>query len=115
MPVDVTRGVVKRVNGNQYAVRTAERSYRRGAAEVIVAPELVRRFRLVEGAGVVGEVEREKGKATLVSIESIGGMKPEDFVERPRFSGLVAINPEERFDLGGSGQESMRTYARDSS
>ena len=108
MSVDVTRGVVKRVNGNQYVVRTVERSYQRGAVEVMVAPELVRRFRIVEGAGVVGEVEGKKGRATLVSIESIGGMKPEDFEKRPRFRDLVAIDPEERFDLGGCGQESMR-------
>ena len=79
MSVDVTSGVVKRVSGNQYVVRMVERSYQRGAVEVMVDPELVRRFRIVEGAGVVGEVERKKGRATLVSIESIGGMKPEDF------------------------------------
>jgi hypothetical protein len=27
----------------------------------------------------------------LVSIESLGGMSPEDFLKRPRFSDLVAI------------------------
>jgi len=108
LSVDVTSGVVKRVNGNRYVVRTVERSYQRGAAEVMVAPELVRRFHIVEGAGVVGELERKKGRARLVSIESIGGMKPEDFGKRPRFRDLVAIDPEERFDLGGCGQESMR-------
>jgi transcription termination factor Rho len=108
LSVDVSSGVVKRVNGNQYAVRTVERSYQRGAVEVIVDPELVRRFHIVEGTGVVGEVGRKKGRTRLVSIESIGGMKPEDFGNRPRFAKLVAIDPEERFDLGGCGQESMR-------
>ena len=108
MSVDVISGVVKRVSGNQYVVRTVERSYQRGAVEVMVAPEMVRRFHIVEGAGVVGESERKKGRTKLVSIESIGGMKPEDFGERPRFRDLVAIDPEQRFDLGGCGQESMR-------
>jgi len=108
LSVDVASGVVKRVNGNQYVVRTLERWYQRGAVEIIVDPELVRRFGIVEGAGVVGELERKKGGARLVSIESIGGMKPEDFGKRPRFGDLVAINPEERFDLGGCGQENMR-------
>jgi len=103
LSVDVTSGVVKRVSGNRYVVRTVERSYQRGAAEVMVAPELVRRFSIVEGAGVVGELERKKGRATLVSIESIGGMKPEDFGKRPRFRDLVVIDPEQRFDLGGCG------------
>jgi len=108
LSVDVISGVVKRVSGNQYVVRTVERSYQRGAVEVMVAPEMVRRFHIVEGAGVVGESERKKGRTKLVSIESIGGMKPEDFGERPRFRDLVAIDPEQRFDLGGCGQESMR-------
>jgi transcription termination factor Rho len=108
LSVDLTSGVVKRVSGNQYVVRTVERSYQRGAVEVMVAPELVRRFHIVEGAGVVGQLERKKGRTTLVSIESIGGMKPEDFGQRPRFADLVAVNPEQRFDLGACGQESMR-------
>jgi transcription termination factor Rho len=35
-------------------------------------------------------------------------MEPEDFYKRSRFNDLVAVDPNERFDLGASGAESMR-------
>ena len=79
-----------------------------GPAEVMVHPDLTRRFALTEGAAVTGQIERKKGESRLVSIESIGGMRPETFRKRPRFADLVVIDPHERFDLGGCGQESMR-------
>jgi len=105
---DTITGILKLVNKGQFAVRTAERSYRLGRGELMVQSDVAGRFRLAEGAAVTGQSERKKGKRRLVSIESIGGMSPEDFGERPRFTDLVAIDPQERFDLGGSGQESMR-------
>jgi len=74
----------------------------------MVYPDLINRFGLIEGAAVTGQVARKKGKSRLVSIESLGGMSPEAFQKRPHFSDLVAIDPEERFDLGSCGQESMR-------
>lgn len=105
---DTISGILKRVNKGQFAVRTAERSYRPARGELMVHPDLTRQFRLTEGAAVSGQTERNKGKRRLVSIESLGGMPPGEFGERPIFTDLVAIDPHERFDLGGSGQESMR-------
>jgi transcription termination factor Rho len=89
-------------------LRFADRSYRPGPVETIVEPELVRRFALVEGAAVMGRLERRKGRPTLTFIESIGGLKPYAFQRRRRFADLVAVDPHERFDLGASGMESMR-------
>jgi len=105
---DTTTGILKRLSKQQFVVRTADRAYRPERAEVMVHPDLARRFDLVEGAAVTGQVQRKKGEQRLVSIESIGGMEPEAFCKRPRFTDLVAIDPHERFDLGASGQESMR-------
>ena len=105
---DTITGLIKRIKKQQYVVRTAERSYRPGPAEVMVHPDLIRSHALSEGVAVTGQVERKKGKRKLVSIESMGGMEPETFRKRPRFTDLVAIDPHERFDLGASGQESMR-------
>ncbi|MFC1635686.1 transcription termination factor Rho [Planctomycetota bacterium] len=105
---DTINGILKRVNKTQFAVRTAERSYRPVRSELMVQPNLTKRFQLTEGVAVTGQTERNKGKHRLVSIESLGGMNPEDFAERPIFTDLVAIDPHERFDLGSSGQESMR-------
>jgi len=105
---ETVTGILKSVNKQQFAVRTAERSYRKGVSEIMVQPDLIHGLDLTEGATVTGRIERKKGKRRLVTIESIGGMKPESFGKRPRFSDLVAVDPHERFDLGASGQESMR-------
>jgi len=105
---EVVRGVLKRIDKQQFAVRTVDRSYLPRHPEVLVLPELMRRYPLVEGAGVTGRVEQRKGKPKLVSIETLGGLDPQAFAKRPRYSDLVAVDPYERFDLGISGQESMR-------
>ena len=105
---DTTTGILKCVSKRQFAVRTSDRAYRPGRTEVMIHPDLTRRFNLTEGASVTGQVEKKKREPRLVSIESIGGMRPEDFCKRPRFTDLVAIDPHERFDLGDCGQESMR-------
>jgi len=105
---DTITGILKLVGNRQMAIRSADSSYRPGPGEVKVGPDMVGRFGLIEGAIVTGQTEQKKGKARLVSIESVGGMRPEDFRKRPRLADLVAIDPHERFNLGASSQESMR-------
>jgi len=105
---EVIHGVLKRIDKQQFAVRTADKSYRPRHPEVLVLPELMRRYPLVEGASATGQVEQRKGKPKLVSIEMLGGLSPQAFAKRPRYSDLVAVDPFERFNLGISGQESMR-------
>lgn len=74
----------------------------------MVGKDLVRRHGLAEGAAVTGTTERKNGRTRLVSVESLGGISPDVFGERPHFADLVVIDPCERFDLGASGEESMR-------
>jgi len=104
---ETIQGILKRVGKQQFAVRLPERSYRAGH-HVMVHPELTGRYALVEGAMVCGQIEQKKAGFRLVSIESLGGMRPEDFRSRSRFEDLVAIDPHERFDLGSGGREEMR-------
>jgi transcription termination factor Rho len=101
-------GILKCINKRQFAIRTVDRSYRPGRSEVMVHPDLTRNFVLTEGAAVTGQIERKKSHFRLVSIESLGGMQPEAFEKRKRFADLTVIDPNERFDLGSCGQESMR-------
>ena len=101
-------GILKRLRTQQLAVRTRERSYRTDRAEVIVNPQLVRRLGLVEGAMVTGRVQQQKGKRVMTTVESVCGMSPEAFAKRPGYADLTAIDPHERFELGSSGNESMR-------
>ena len=101
-------GILKRVNKEQYSLRTGDRSYRTGPLMASVAPDVVRRFGLVEGAMIAGQVDVRKGKRMLVSVETAGGLPPEEFRRRPRFTDLVAVDPYDRFNLGKCKQESMR-------
>ena len=104
---DTITGIIKRLNKEQFSVRTAKRSYRKAGSEVMIHPEIVRRFELVEGASITGQTE-QKGKSRLTSVESVGSVPPEDFSKRPRFTDLVAVDPHERFDLGASGINELR-------
>ncbi|UCD49524.1 MAG: transcription termination factor Rho [Phycisphaerales bacterium] len=105
---NTSTGILKHVGNRQYAIRTAERSYRMDRNQVMVQPDLARRLALTEGASVRGQIERKKGKTRLVSVDSLGGLDPEAFSQRPHFADLTAIDHHERFDLGQCGQESMR-------
>lgn len=105
---DTITGILKRVGRQQYVVRTGDHSYRKDQLEIMVLPQLAKQYDLTEGASVTGQVERNNGKARLVSIEMLGGMEPEAFGKRQRFSELVAIDPHQRFELGLCGNESMR-------
>ena len=105
---DTINGVLKRIGRDQFAIRSVERSFRRGSVEVTVPPNFNRQFGLLEGAGVTALVDNSKNKPKVVTIESLGGVSPQEFRRRPKFSDLVALDPFERFDLGISGNESMR-------
>ena len=71
--------------------------------EVWVPARLVSKYGLVEGATVIGPVRAGKPRPELVGVDSIGGLAPEAFRQRPAFKSLVAVDPDERFPLAASG------------
>jgi transcription termination factor Rho len=101
-------GILKRINKNQYAVRCRQQSYRAVDNEIMVVGALTKKYSLAEGASVTGTLGRVKGKLTLTDINTLGGLKPEEFAKRPGFKDLVAVDPQQRFDLGACGTGSMR-------
>lgn len=105
---NTVQGILKSTNNNQFVVRTAEKFFQSGKKEIIVHPNLLEQYKLTEGASVTGQTELKKGKQRLIAIDTLAGLSPEEFYKRPKYSDLTAIDPHERFDLGGSGQESMR-------
>ncbi len=94
-------------NGNGF-LRNPARSFGPDPQDVWVSGKLVREYDLVEGACVRGVFKRGKKGSQLVSVDSICGLTPEEFRNRPRFDRLVAVDPAERIRLGDSGNVSMR-------
>jgi transcription termination factor Rho len=76
--------------------------------EIQVPRQLVREHRLVEGATITGLTRKGKRQPELTSVESVCGLAPEAFRERPSFKRLIAIDPNERFPLAISGEPAMR-------
>jgi transcription termination factor Rho len=105
---DTVQGILKNINKLQFVVRTADKFFQSGKNEVLVHPNLLKQFTLSEGVSITGQTELNKGRTRLISIETLGGMTPEEFYKRPNYADLTAIDPHERFDLGSNGQESMR-------
>jgi transcription termination factor Rho len=83
-------------------------SFQPGADDVAVPLPLIREYGLVAGATVTGSTRSGKKRPELATVDTICGLTPEQFKERTRFDRLVAINPNDRFHLGQSGDPSMR-------
>lgn len=105
---DSATGVLKVTNKGTGVLRDPARSFRSGPDDVLVAPGLVRKYGLVEGAVVTGPVQRRKRKLELSSVESVCGLAPEEFQQRIPYTRLVAIDPCERFNLAAIGDRDMR-------
>lgn len=69
-----------------------------------IPKHLIKQNHLEHGAFI--EVISEENK--IVSVESVGGLAVNEFAKRKRLKDLVALNPEQRFMLGESGEISMR-------
>ncbi|MEH0338319.1 transcription termination factor Rho [Cutibacterium namnetense] len=89
---------------DQYAfVRTS--GYLPGANDAYVSTAVVRRHRLRKGDVIVGQMrahregERREKFAPLVKIEQINGADPEQMKQRPEFSKLTPLYPQERLRL----------------
>jgi transcription termination factor Rho len=76
--------------------------------EVHVPARLVKAYGLAEGATIAGPVQDGKHGPELSGIDRICGLAPEDYRKRTPFRRLVAIDPQERFRLGDTGDPSMR-------
>ncbi len=78
------------------------------SGEILVSAQLVKEYRLVDGATVVGPVRHGRRGPVLEAVESICGLVPEAFQRRTLFDRLIAIDPCERFHLAVTGEVSMR-------
>lgn len=105
---DTVSGVLKFTGKRGGVLRDPLFSFRKRPGDVTVPAELVRKFRLAEGAAVAGPVRKTRSGPVLSSVKSISGLSPDAFHARKSYKTLTAIDPHERFHLGASGETSMR-------
>ena len=105
-PTDTVQGqgILRRAKGGAGVLVDTVRS----GAEVWVPAQLVQKHRLVEGATVNGPVREGKRGLQLAGVTSVCGLAPEAFEERTPFEQLIAVDPDERFDLTAGGEIAMR-------
>ncbi len=105
---DVARGILKRTKGNAAILYDPARPFSGDTAEILVPATLLSTYSLVEGATVTGTVRRGKRGPEIATVESVCGLAPQAYQQRPEFSRLVAISPDERFHLAVTGETSTR-------
>src|SRR5215471_8634571 len=101
-------GVLQVLDRRGGFLRDPARSFAPSREDAFVPAALIERFRLVTGALVQGSARPERQGSRLDSVESVCGMAPEAFRNRPSFDALTATNPTHRFRLGANGNVSMR-------
>ncbi len=97
-------GILKRGRG----IATLVNAIQPAAGDVFVPAPLAQRYALVEGATVAGPVQTGRQGRELADVETICGLSPAAYRERTPFEQLVAISPNQRFDLGAGGDIAMR-------
>ena len=89
-------------------LRDPRLSFQPSPEDVRVPRRLIRAHGLVQGATVEGPVRQGKQGPELAEVQAVCDLPPEEFQARTPFQRLVAIDPNERFQLGVSGNLSMR-------
>ena len=101
-------GVLQRLATGSGFMRDPDRSYQPGSEDIWVSPQLIKKYRLEDGADLTGSTVKTQKGLQLETIETICGLPPEGFRDRIRYDRLSAIDPNERLRLGDSGIVSMR-------
>ncbi len=89
-------------------LRDASRSFTPDRNDLFVPQKLIQKFNLSTGSVIEGTSGRGPKGPVLSNIKSVCGISPEDYAQRIPMKQLTALNPEHRFNLGQTGNPSMR-------
>ena len=105
---DIASGILKLDKNGMGRLVSVERSLRSSPGDVIVPAQLIRQYKLAEGAVTVGPFSMVKGRKELSAVDSVCGLTPQEFQNRKPYNDLVAVNPDKRFKLAKCDERSMR-------
>jgi len=89
-------------------LRDPGRSFTPDKSDIFVPQAMIKKLNLSTGAMVAGSIGRGKKGPVLATVESVCGVSPAEFASRTPLKELTALNPDQRFHLGKSGNPSMR-------
>ena len=104
----VADGVVERVSEGYGFLRALEASYLPGPDDVFVSAQQIRRFGLMTGDAVIGQVRPPKqGERffSLARIDSVNGLSPDQIRGRKTFDQLTPLYPEGRLSVERPGSD----------
>ena len=101
---ETVKGVFQSTRNGAGELRDPQKSFLPGPNDIIVPPALVKQYRIIPGAFVEGPVQGRQ----LAGVTALGGLSPQEFMNRTPFESLTAIDPNERFNLSASTDPSMR-------
>ena len=102
------QGILQRIPQGSGFLRDPEYGFQPGHNDVWVSTQLIRQYRLVDGAEIVGQASLGNRGWQLKSIDTVCGISPDAFKTRMPFDKQIAINPDKRIELGMNGNVSMR-------
>ncbi len=94
-------------DGSGY-LRQVENSYQDDPKDPFVPANMIRREGLRPGTDITGIAGARKGRIQLISLETAGGVDPEECRDRPAFQRLTSVDPHERLAIDASNDISMR-------
>ena len=104
----IADGVVERVHEGYGFLRALEASYLPGPDDVFVSAQQIRRFGLMTGDCVIGQVRPPKqGERyfSLARIDTVNGLPPEQIRGRKTFDNLTPLYPEGRISVERTGPD----------
>ena len=106
----VAEGVLEKLNDGYGFLRAPEASYLPGPDDIYVSPSQIRRFGLMTGDTVTGQIRLPKpGERyfALGRVESVNGGAPEAARNRLTFDKLTPLYPEKRIKMEIPGEENI--------
>ena len=104
----IAEGVLERLSEGYGFLRAWEASYLPGPDDVYVSPSQIRRFDLMTGDTVRGQIrlpKRAERYFALARVDSVNGHAPETSRGRTRFDKLTPLYPQERLRMELSGED----------